>query len=116
MEIKLSELESTLPPDYLELVSQFDGATLDTCSVLGLNDIYEVVFHEDTLIILVDFMGESGLVALQDTSDGATYYAEYKGDELVRQSSFREALINSHTSSERRAFLFSSFIFIYIVF
>lgn len=89
---KLGQIEATVPPDYVELVSQTEGLQVDGCRVYGLSDVREVALPDATYYVLAE-MEDRGVVAVrQGQSDGALFFFAYDAKPTPMGLLFREAV------------------------
>jgi hypothetical protein len=99
----IAQIDAQLPPDYLELIEQMDGARAGECKVHGLRSVRKVALANDNFYILAE--DDGGALAVKDGSrDGKLYRLSYEGDDAQPlNQSFRTALVEfccrSHTST-----------------
>ncbi len=89
---KLSELETVLPSDYLELVSQTEELSVDGCRVYRLSEVREVVTRDATCQVLVERDGTGALAVKQGDAQGEIYFFAYDENAVVAGSSLRVAV------------------------
>ncbi len=89
---RLRQIDSTLPSDYLELVSQIDGLRIEGCSVYGLAELREVAMPDATYYILAEMADRGVLAARQGHSDGTLHFFAYDRDGVAVGSSLRAAV------------------------
>lgn len=89
----LDRIDAKLPPDYLELTEQTEGATLANCVVNGLSRIRTIVFAEANYIVLAE-IETRGVLAVKDGSrDAELYLLDHESDEVRRMgTSFEKAV------------------------
>jgi hypothetical protein len=94
---RLKELNVTPPKDYLELIDQTDGMTVEQTSVLGVEEMYEVELASGTHVLLAEIHTPDAEVLFLTVKGGArdgnvyTFDCE-QADYLERGPSFREAV------------------------
>jgi len=89
----LRQLDTTLPPDYLELISQTEGLKVETYVIYGLSQIRPIVRPDANFYLLAE-ADESGAIGVkQDEKMGELYYLD-REDERPQSvgRSFRAAL------------------------
>src|SRR5262249_23841078 len=90
---RLQNLSTQLPADYLELVSQCEGLTVNGCAILGLSEVYVVHLDDGDYYVLADFGGEGCLAVRSVSVDGTVYHFSYDGPGAINAgSSFRQAV------------------------
>lgn len=77
----VGRFDSTLPPDYLELVGQTEGAQVGRCKVNGLSQVWNFPWPDESFYILADIKGRGAVGVRQGDSDGVLYYLDNEDDE-----------------------------------
>lgn len=80
-EALLGRIDAQLPPDYLELAAQTDGAKLMTCTVHGVAGIRKIVWPEKNFYILAEIEGHGALAVQEGSQDAMLYFLDYEDNE-----------------------------------
>ncbi len=91
--VYLARIDAQLPPDYIELVAQTEGAKLAACVVYGVAGIRRIVWPEANYYIVAEIEG-LGALAVKDGDRNAELYLlhyEDNGAQLVG-TSFQKAV------------------------
>ena len=89
----LGRMDGVLPTDYLELVGQTEGLTIDGCVVFGVSEIRSVVDPDRNYYMLADLEGQGALTVAREDPSGVICFLSYEGDWPVEMGfSFREAV------------------------
>ena len=91
----LTRIDAQLPPDYLELVAQTEGARFAACVVYGVTGIRQIVWPEANYYILAEIEG-LGALAVKDADQDAELYLLHYEDNDSRSvgTSFQKAVAN----------------------
>lgn len=79
---ELARIDAVLPLDYLEMLSQTDGAKIGNCVILGTTKIRKVVSTDENYYIIADAGSHGGLVVKEGGQDGELYALDYEDDSL----------------------------------
>jgi len=77
----LRNLDTKLPPDYLDLIAQTAGLTIQHCEIHGLSEIRTLVWPDESFYILADIEGRGAVGVRQGDTEGTLYYIDNEADE-----------------------------------
>lgn len=91
----LKYINTRLPTDYMELISQTDGAKHKGIKIYGVGGIRKIVFPNANYYVLAE-IEEFGVLAVQAESiDAKLFFLNYGDDNAdIVGNSFRDALVN----------------------
>jgi hypothetical protein len=98
----VGRLDSTLPPDYLELVEQTEGAQVHHCKVNGLTQVWTFPWPDESFYILADIEGRGAVGVRQGDSDGVLHYLGNEEDEAQAVGISLRAVIEKELELRRR--------------
>jgi hypothetical protein len=75
-------IDARLPPDYLDLVAQTEGATLATCTVHGAREIRKLVWPDANYYLIAEIKGLGALVVKEDDRDSMLYFLHYENNDV----------------------------------
>jgi hypothetical protein len=89
----LKQLYVKLPTDYVDLVTQTEGAEINGYRILGLSEIRNLVLPEANYSVLVE-LGKRGVLGVrQDDQDAQIYFLRYEDERpLAMGTSLRSAV------------------------
>jgi hypothetical protein len=97
----LDRIGATLPPDYLMLTAQTEGARIGNCVVLGLSKIRKTVMPEANYNLLAE-IGQRGVLAVKEGEASPVYFLDYEGAApSIVGSTFEESLQRFVKQNER---------------
>lgn len=89
----LSEIDATLPADYLEMIAQTEGFMVNRCRVHGLSETRSVALPDASVLILAEAEGQGALFVKEAQPEVQTYFFGYnEGDSAEMGASFRVAV------------------------
>jgi len=97
----LENLDTRLPPDYLELTMQTEGLEVEHCQIHGLSQIRKIVWPDESFYILVEVEERGALGVRQGASDGVLYYLGNEDDEGQAVGTSFRAFIEKEIESLR---------------
>lgn len=77
----LATMHSKLPDEYLQLVGQGKGITVNNWAVSGIQDIRKVVQPDGNYYLLAEKEGMGAIGVKEDESSGQIYYLDYGDDQ-----------------------------------
>jgi len=91
----LDRIDTQLPSDYLELVSQSEGARIAACVVYGVAGIRQIVWPEANYYIVAEIEGLGALVVKDGDRDAELYLLHYEdNDARTVGTSLQKAIAN----------------------
>lgn len=72
-------IPAVLPKDYLDLVSQTEGATIGPCTIYGLYAIRQVVLSDATYFILAETQNVGAIAVKHSATNAVLYICDYNG-------------------------------------
>jgi len=78
----LASIDAALPSDYVDIISQTDGAKIGDCTIHGAENIRKIVLENANYYVLVDTELTGGIVVKEGTQDGELYAIDYEDDSL----------------------------------
>ena len=89
----LNNIAACLPIDYLEMVEQCEGFTVDDITVLGLSEVFDITLPATSYYVLVELLGRGQIVVRAHSNDRIVYHNDYIEEDLVPMgTSFHEAV------------------------
>ena len=94
---RLKELDIRPPQDYLELLDQTEGMTIESVSILGIEEAYEVDLSSGTYVLMAEIHTPNAdvlfLLLKKGARDGQLYTCDHEDMECVAcGTSFRKAV------------------------
>lgn len=77
----LEHIDAPLPPDYLDLVTQTEGATLAGCVVYGVAEIRKIVCLKANYYLISEIPGLGALAAKEGERNAELYFLHYENND-----------------------------------